>query len=83
MPGVTERNCQAQFAPARLRPGGIEHSRPEHAELELADAAFHAQEQAIIGLTGIIDAVVVNDTGFDEAAQLQKMVPVTAISREP
>ena len=44
---------------------------------------FIAQEQAIIGLAGIVHAIVVDDAGFDKSAQFQQMVPVTAISREP
>ena len=83
VPDVTERDRQAQFAPARLRSGGIKHPRPENPKLKLADTALHTQKQAVIGLAGIVDAIVVNDTGLDKSAQLQKMVPVAAISREP
>lgn len=83
MPDITERHRQAQLAPARLRPGGIEHPGPEHTQLELADTALHAQEQAIIGQTGIVGTVVVDDAGFDKSAEFQQVVPVTAIAREP
>jgi len=83
MPDIAKRHREAQFAPARLRPGGIEHPRSEYAQLELADVALHAQEQAVIGQTRIVDSVVVDDTGFDKSAQLEQMMPVTAIAREP
>jgi hypothetical protein len=33
---------------------------------ELADAAFHAKEEAIIGPTRIIDAVEIDNAGFDK-----------------
>ena len=66
VPDVAERNRYPQFAPAGLGPSGIQHPRPQDAELELADAAFHAQQQTIIGSTGIVDAVEIDDTGFDK-----------------
>lgn len=68
MPDIAERHRKAQFTPARLRPGGIKHPGPEHAQLELADAALHSQEQAIIGQTGIVRTVVIDDAGFDKSA---------------
>ena len=44
MPDVAERNRQAQFAPASLGPGGVQHPGAQHAQFELADAAFHAKK---------------------------------------
>ena len=66
VPDVAERNRYPQLAPTGLRPSGIEHSRPQHAEFELADAALHSQQQAIIRPTGIIDAVEIDDASFDK-----------------
>lgn len=83
MPDVAERHRQAQFAPACLRPGGIEHSSSKHTQFELADAALHAQKQPIIGSTWIVDAVMVDDAGFDEATQFEQMMPVPTVAREP
>ncbi|GGB13745.1 hypothetical protein GCM10011491_46770 [Brucella endophytica] len=68
MPDVTEWNGKAQFATPRLRSGRIEHSGSQHAEFELADTSLHAQQEPIIGSTWIVDAVMVNDAGFDQAA---------------
>jgi hypothetical protein len=83
MPNVAERNRQAQLAPARLRSHGIEHPSPQDAELELADAALHAQEQAIVRATGIVHPVEINHPRFDQPAQFKQMMPVAAISSEP
>lgn len=44
----------------------VQHSRAQHAELELADAAFYAKKQAIIWPTRIIDPVEIDDAGFDK-----------------
>jgi len=49
-----------------IQSDGVQHSRAQHAELELADTAFHAKEQAIVWPTRIIDAVEIDDAGFDK-----------------
>src|SRR3954454_5614648 len=55
MPDVADRHADAQLATARLGAGGIEHARPQHTELELADAALHAEQQSIVRPAGVID----------------------------
>lgn len=66
VPDVAERYRYPQLPTSRLGTGCIHHPRSQHAELELADAAFHAQEQAIIRPTRIVDALEIDDAGFDE-----------------
>ncbi|SCB62372.1 hypothetical protein GA0061105_1495 [Rhizobium aethiopicum] len=83
MPNVAERNGKSQFATARLRPGGIEHPGSQHAQFELADTALHSQQQPIVGSTWIVDAVMVNDAGFDQAAQFEQVMPVPTVARKP
>jgi len=68
VPDVAERNRYPQLASAGLLASGIQHSRPQHAEFELADTALHSQQQAIIRPTGIVDAVEIDDAGFDKPA---------------
>ena len=67
--------------PRRFRAGGVEHPRAQHTEFELADLAFHPEQETIIRVTGIIDAILIDDPRFDQTAQLKKMAPVTAVSR--
>jgi hypothetical protein len=43
MPDVADRYADAQFTAARFGAGGIEHAGPKYTELELADAALHAE----------------------------------------
>jgi len=83
VPDVAEWDRYPQLAPAGLGPAGIQHPRPQHAEFELADAALHAQQQAIIGSTGIVDAVEVDDAGFDKPTKLKQVMPVAAVPSEP
>ena len=83
MPDVAERHRQPQFAAPRLGASGVQHARTQHAQFELADAALHAQKQPVVRAAGVVDAILVDDAGLDQAAQLQQMVPVAAVAREP
>jgi hypothetical protein len=81
MPDVADRHAEAQLAAPGLGVSGVEHaSRSQNAELELADAALHAQQQAIVRPAGVIDAVEIDHACFDQAAQFQQMVPVASVA---
>ena len=82
MPDVAHGYADTQLAPARLGAGGVKHARPDHAQLELADRALHAEEQPIVRQARIINAVEVDDTCLDEAAELQQVVPVPPVARQ-
>jgi hypothetical protein len=45
--------------------------------------ALHAEQQPIIRPTGVVDAVEVDNASLNQAAQLQQVVPVASIAREP
>ena len=83
MPDVADRHADAQLAAPRLGAGGIEHAGAQHAELELADAALHAEQQPIVRPAGIVDAVEVDDARLDQAAQLEQVMPVAPVAGEP
>lgn len=82
MPDIADRYGKPELASSGLGPCGVQHSRSQNAKFEFADAALHAQQQTIIRTTGIIDAVEINDTGIDETAQLEQMMPVPAVAGE-
>jgi hypothetical protein len=79
MPNVADGHRNPQLSAPRLRTGGVEHTCAQDAEFELADAALHAEKQPIIGPTGIIHAVEIDDPGFHKAAELEKMVPIPTV----
>jgi hypothetical protein len=54
----------------------------QHRQLHLAHGALHAEEQTVVGMAWIVDAVLVDDERADETAELQEGVPVAAISGE-
>ena len=66
VPNIAERNRQPELAPAGFGPGGVQHSCTQHAKFELADTAFHAKEQPIVWPTRIIDAIEIDDAGFNQ-----------------
>ena len=49
-------------------------------QLHLAHCAFHAEQEPVVGKTGIVDAVLVGDQRPDEAAELQQRVPVASVA---
>ena len=83
MPDIADRHADPKFATARLRPGGVKHARPDHPKLELADAALHAEQQAVVRQAGIVDAIEVDDTRLDKPAQFEQVVPVPAVACQP
>jgi hypothetical protein len=83
VPDVTEGDRYPQFAPSGFGPSRIDHPRPQDTQLKLADAAFHAQKKPVVRPTRIVDTVRINNPGFDKPAQLEQMVPISAVAREP
>src|SRR5690242_19758905 len=63
--------------------GGVEHAGTQHAELELADAALHAEKKPIIRSAGVVHPIQVDHSRFHQAAEFEQMVPVAAITSEP
>src|SRR3546814_20833803 len=56
--------------------------RAEHPELELADAALHAQKQPVVRSKRIVDAIEIDHPRLHKAAEFEKVMPVTPIARQ-
>ena len=69
--------------PWRLGAGGIEHAGTQHAKLELADAALHAEQEPIVRPAGVVDTIQVDHSCLDQAAELEQVMPVAAVAGEP
>src|SRR5690242_15844313 len=82
MPDIADRHADPQLAAARFGAGGIEHAGPQHAKLELADAAFHAEQQPIVRPAGIVDPIEVDHPRVDQPAQFEQVMPIAAVARE-
>jgi hypothetical protein len=53
---------------------------PQRRKLELAESAFHAQQQAIVDEPRIVYSVLIDDQAADQGAELQKGVPIAAVA---
>jgi transposase len=83
MPAVSDRYCNAQFTSLCLGSLGIQHTGPQDAKLELADTSFHSQQQSIVRSTRVIHAIHVDHTRLNQSAQLEQVMPIAPIAREP
>lgn len=79
IPHRVKRNRDPQIASASVGPSAVQHPRPERAEFELADAALHAEELAIVGSARIVYAVVVDDARFDRPAEFEQVMLVAPL----
>ena len=83
IPGVADWSRDPQLAAPRLRSCRLVHSGSDDVQLELADAALHAEQQAVVGAARVVHTVEVDDAGFHQSAQLEQMMPIAAIASEP
>ena len=83
VPAIADRDPDAQLATARLGAGRVEHASAQDTELEFADAALHAQKQAVVRPARIVDAIQINHPRLDQPAEFQQMMPVASVTREP
>ena len=82
-PHVADGNRHEQLATTRLLLQGLERTLAQNRQLHLAHRALHAEQQSIVGMARIVDAVLVDDQCADETAELQQRVPVPAVAGEP
>jgi hypothetical protein len=52
-------------------------------ELCLGELPFHAQEEPVIEVPRVVEAVFVADQGAGHAAQLEELVPVGGVAGQP
>src|SRR3954449_5429620 len=80
---VTDRDGEEELAAARFLLQGFEGALAEEREFHLAHGALHAQQQAVVRVAWIVDAIFVEDERANQAAELQQRVPVAAVAGEP
>ena len=64
-----------------LSEASVQALRIEQLKQMIARLWLEAEEQAIIWSTRTVNAVEINDVGFDKAAE--QVMPVAAVAREP
>jgi len=80
---IAHGHGQEEFAPPSLLLEGFNGALTEERQLHLAHRALHAQQKTVVRVAGFVDTVLIDDQRADEAAKLQKGVPVPSIAREP
>ena len=70
-PAEPRRQRKRQRAALGLGDNGLLRALPKQAELILADAAFDAEDQAIIGQRQVIDLIEIGDEGVEVPADLE------------
>src|SRR5258707_6591312 len=82
-PGIADRHRDPQLAALRFRSCRVVHPGADDPQLELADAALHPKQQAVVRPARIVHAIEVDDTRIHQSTQFQEMMPVAAIASEP
>jgi hypothetical protein len=71
----------------RPAPGFVEqaraHARLEDMQLSGKEGALQAQDQAVIGIAGVVNAFVIGDEGAEDRAEFQDPMPVAVEAGEP
>jgi hypothetical protein len=83
MPHIADRHADAQLTAPRFGAGGVEHAGTQHTELELADAALHAEQQPVVRPAGVIDPVQIDHARLHQPAELEQVMPVAAVAGDP
>ena len=82
VPRITEWHTDPQFAPSRFGACCVEHAGSQDAEFELADAAFHAEQQSVIWSARVVNPFQVDHPCLDEPAQLKEVMPIASVTGE-
>ena len=79
----TDWRTQEQFAARCLIQNPALKTCSQHMEFGFAHRALQPEQQPIVEMSRIIDAVLVENQGIGQSADLEKSMPVHRVSREP
>jgi hypothetical protein len=68
---VTDGHREEQFSAPRLLLQRLQRPLTEDRELHLAHRALHTEQQPIVGMARVIDAILIDDERSDETAELK------------
>ena len=77
-----DRRAHPQLPPPGLVELSPEQPGAQHVQLGFTHRALEAQEQAIVKVTRVVDAVLVEDERLGEGADFQEPMPVRRIARQ-
>ena len=85
LPGVvdeTDGQAHLQLAAPGLVENAPAQPGAQHMQLRLAHRPLQAQQQAVVEVRRIVDAVLVEDQGIGQRAELQQAMPVGGVARQ-
>src|SRR5207253_3289258 len=65
-----------ELPPPRLAEYPTQKAGAQHVQLRLAHGALEAQQQAIVEVARVVDAILIEDQGVTEGADLQEPMPI-------
>ncbi len=78
-----DRHRRQQFTTLCLLHQGRIRALAQDRQLHLGKRALHAQQQSVVRLARVVDAIFVDDQRIDETAELEQRVPVATVARKP
>jgi hypothetical protein len=79
----TDRRPHPELTPAGLVEGPAQQAGPQDVPLRLTHGALEAEEQPVVEVTRIVNAVLIEDERLGQRADFEKPVPVAGIPRQP
>ena len=77
---VADGDRGEQFAASSLLLERFMGALAQDRQLHFAHCAFHAEQEPVVGKTGIVDAVLIGDQRPDQPAELEQRVPVAPVA---
>ena len=81
--GQADGQRDDQLAAAGLGHDPAAQPGPDEMQLGFGHLAFHAEQEPVVEVAGVIEAVFVADQGAGHAAQLEELVPVGVVAGQP
>jgi hypothetical protein len=77
-PDVSDRRADEYFASSDLVQQALTHAVPQHMQLGLRHDPRQAQEQAVIVIRRVVQAILIRQQRTEQAAQFEQLMPVLA-----
>src|SRR5260370_30653413 len=77
---IADRHREKKLAPASLLLERFQRALTQDRQFHLAHGALHAEQQPVIGMTGIVNPLFVQDDRADQTAGLDQSVPSAALT---